>query len=92
MTLARLLLLAVLALAPTAALAQAKGDAKADPCARYADPDKKALCKSKEARATRDAERKKVDQERRVERKCAASKDEKARAECEKKELAKTKG
>lgn len=92
MTLARLALAALLALAPAAALAQAKGDAKADPCARYTDPDKRALCKSKESRTARDAERKKVDQERRVERKCATQKDEKARAECVKKELAKPKG
>ena len=65
--------------------------AKADPCARYTDADKRALCKSKEQRAAREAERKKVEQERRVERKCAGVKDEKARAECEKQETAKPK-
>ncbi len=92
MTMTRLLLAAALALAPSVVLAQAKGDAKADACARYTDPDKRALCKAKETRAARDAARKKVDAERRVERKCATQKDEKARAECEKKELAKQKG
>jgi hypothetical protein len=91
-TLARLAFVVALTLAPGVALAQAKGDAKADPCARYTDPDKRALCKGKEQRTARDAERKKVEQERRVERKCATHKDEKARAECEKKELAKPKG
>jgi hypothetical protein len=88
----RLVLAAWLMLTPAAVLAQTKGDAKADPCARFTEPDKRDLCKAKERRAARDAERKKVDVERRVERKCATQKDDKARAECEKKELAKPKG
>ena len=50
------------------------------------------LAQAKEARAAREAERKRVDQQRRVERKCAEVRDDKARAECEKKESAKTKG
>jgi hypothetical protein len=91
MTVLRFALVLLLAGAPAIALGQTKG---ADPkaatgCAKYTDADKRATCQAKEARTARDAERKRVDKQRAVERACAKSKDEKARVECEKKELAK---
>jgi hypothetical protein len=90
MTVLRLLVVLLLAGAPALALAQAKGaDPKAQGCAKYTDPDKRATCQAKEQRAARDTERKRIDNQRRVERACAKVQEEKARAECEKKELAK---
>lgn len=88
--------LLLLAGAPAAVLAQAKGGDKGGGgtgtgCARYAEPAKQAKCKANEARAARDAERKRVDAERKAERGCANPKDAKMRAECEKKGLVKPK-
>ena len=67
------------------------GDSKAGTgCARFVDLEKSNTCVAKEQRAARDAERKRIDAQRRSERLCAAkAKDEKSRADCEKKEAAK---
>ena len=89
----RLLLTLVLIGLPAVAVAQAKGAAPVlSGCARYTEPEKKAKCQAAEARAAKDAERKRIDQQRRAERRCAKAADDKARTECEKKELGKGKG
>jgi len=96
MTWLRLIALAVLlggslALSGPAA-AQAAGQPPTGGCARYAyDKDKQAKCEAREAQARKLAERKQLDNQRIVERRCAATKDDQARADCEKREQAKLK-
>ena len=83
--------LLLLAGAPEAVLAQAKAEGTGTGCARYREPEKQEKCKANAARAAKEAERKRIDAERKAERGCVNPKDAKTKAECEKKAAAKPK-
>ena len=96
-------LLPLLLLIPliAASLAPRAEAAEATPtgCARFSDAEKRALCMRKEMQEKKEAERKRIDQERNaerlrernIERQCGKLADPAQRAECEKKETAKVK-